>query len=370
MSRQLKVGVIGAGWGAGLHLEGFRRVPGVELAAISSRTRERAQRRADEFDIPLVLDDLDALIDAVDLVTVATPPSAHLEPILRSVAAGRHVLCDKPLALTAADARTMLVAAQDRGVHHASGFIWRGDPALVRMRQLLAENLIGPVLEIHSTCALGVPPLPMTWMYDAALGGGALAQHGSHVIDRARWLVGGEVTKVNGRLHHDVKEAAVVEEFHDITDAFAWARTHHGASPEAPMGPVRADTGYEFVADFDTGVRARFWEAWHLGGPAEDEVVVFGETGTLRWNGPHGLTLHRLGATPEVLDVPGAASSGAHTPREVGLARWAELATAFVAAITTGAAGGHPTLEDGWRVAAISDAVRRSHHSGQWEDAR
>ncbi|MEU7755581.1 Gfo/Idh/MocA family oxidoreductase [Micromonospora sp. NPDC049171] len=370
MSQQLRIGVLGAGWGAGLHLEGFRRVPGVTLAALSSRTRSRAERRAAEFGVPLVTDDIDELIEAVDVVSVATPPAAHLDAVLAAVRAGRHVLCDKPVALTAPDARAMLDAAERAGVRHASGFIWRNDPALVELRRLLREGAIGPVLEVHSTGALGVPVLPMTWMYEAGDGGGALAQHGSHVIDRARWLVGAEVTAVCGRLHHDVKEAVVAADFHDITDAFAWARQHHGTTVDAPRAPVRADTGYDFVATFDSGVRARFWEAWHLAGPAEDEVVVFGETGTLRWRGASGLTLHRIGAAPEVRDVDRAAGSGANTPREIGLARWGELAAAFVAAINGAADTGHPTLTDGWRVAAISDAVRRSHHSGRWEEVR
>jgi len=367
MTKPLRIGVLGAGWAAGLHLEGFRRTPGVVLAAICSRTRRRAELRADEFGIHRVIDSVEDLVDAVDVVTIATPPDAHLAPALTALAAGRHLLCDKPLAVTADDARTMLDAARKAGTHHAAGFIWRGDPALIRMRDLLRAGAIGPILEIHSTCALGVPPLPMTWMYEAERGGGALAQHGSHVVDRARWLVGGDFTEAQGRLHHDLKEATDAGGFSDITEAFAWAREHAGV--KGPTSAVSADTGYDFTAVLSNGVRALFWEAWHLGGPAEDEVVVFGENGTLSWRGNGGLTLYRPRTAPEQL-ADAAAGSGANTPREVGLTRWAGLAAAFTRAIQGDETAEHPTLVDGWQVAAVSDAVRRSSISGSRETVR
>jgi predicted dehydrogenase len=365
--KAVRVGVLGAGWGAGLHLEGFHRTEGAVLAAISSRTRARAEERAAQYGIPLVTDSLDELIDAVDVVSVATPPAAHREPVLAAVSAGRHVLCDKPLAVDVEDARFIVDAVTASGVRHASGFIWRDDPGLLRVRELLAQGVIGPLVEIQSTCPLGVPRLPATWMYQADEGGGALAQHGSHVIDRARWLVGAEIVRVRGRLAHDLADAAAPRRFHDITEAFAWARENDGRAVDAPRVPVTADTGYEFSADFDNGVRARFWEAWHLPGSVDDEVTLYGERGALRWQGPAGVWLHRPGEAPVRVEVAGAAASGANTPREVGLRKWAVLARRFVEAIATGVPNGHPTILDAWQVAAVSDAVHRSHRSGGWE---
>jgi predicted dehydrogenase len=364
---RIRLGVVGAGWAAGLHLEGFRQVPGVELAAITSRTRANAERRAAEYGIGSVLDSLEELLDRVDLVSIASPPAAHHAQVLAVAAAGRHVLCDKPLALDGEQTGQLRDAVAAAGVRGAVGFIWRNDPALLRMRELLAGGAIGALVELHSTCALGVPTLPMTWMYDAEAGGGALAQHGSHVVDRARWLAGGEITAVRGRLVYDLKEAPAPRAFHDVAEAFDWARRQHGTPATGPTGRVTADTGYEFSAAFDTGVRARFWEAWHLPGAVDDEVVAYGESGTLRWAGRQGLSLCRIGRDPEQIAVPGAAASGGSTPREVGLRRWGELAAAVAHAIRTGTDRGVPTLADGHRVAAISDAVRRSDRSGHWE---
>lgn len=368
MPEVVRVGVIGAGWGAGLHLEGFSRTPGAVLAAITSRTPATTKAKAKEYGIELVAESVAELIDSVDVVSVATPPPAHPEAVLAAAAAGRHILCDKPLAVDVAAARSMVEAVRAAGVRHASGFIWRNDPALVRMRELAADGEIGPLREIHSNCPLGVPLLPMTWMYEADAGGGALAQHGSHVIDRARWLVRSEITKVCGRLVHDVSRAPDAGRFHDVSQAFAWAREHRDGLYEGPLASVTADTGYEFSAEFASGVRARFWEAWHLPGPVDDEVVLIGERGCLRWSGADGLSLHRPGGDRRHLDVPGSAGSGAATPREIGLAKWADLAGRFVEAIRTGADTGHPTIEDAWQVAAVSDAVHRSSLSGGWEE--
>jgi len=350
-------------------LEGFHRTEGVRIAAISSRTLSRARERAAQYGIPLVTDSLEELIDAVDVVTVATPPAAHREPVLAAVTAGRHVLCDKPLAADIEDARRIVDAVASADVRHASGFIWRDDPGLLRMREMLADGAIGTLIEVQSTCPLGVPPLPATWMYQADEGGGALAQHGSHVIDRVRWLVGAEFVRVRGRLTYDVTEAVAPYRFHDVTEAFDWARANARTDQggEHPRVTVTADTGYEFSADLDNGVRARFWEAWHLPGPVEDEIVLYGDKGALQWSGPLGLRLIRPGKEPVQVDVPGAAGSGAGTPKEIGLRKWANLAERFVTAIRSGKDTGHPTIFDAWQVAAVTDAVHRSSRSGGWE---
>jgi predicted dehydrogenase len=375
----LRVGVVGAGWGAGLQLAGFRRTGRVELTAITSRTRENAERTAAEFGVRQVMADVAELVAAVDIVCVATPPNAHLEPTLAAIDAGRHVLCDKPLALDAGQAGQMLAAATKAGVRHATGFVWRLDPAFGRIRELLAAGTIGAPRHVQTTCAMGVPVLPHNWMYERASGGGALMQHGSHMIDRVRHLLDAEITEVTGRLHHDVTEAEVGQQFHNVLDVFSYARQRAGAPDRvAARRPVTADTGYEIIGCTADGVRVSLWEAWHAVGPAEDQVVVYGEAGTLEWTGRSGLRLLRPGAAPQAIEVAGSGTSGANTPRERGLGLWHQLADAFLDTIAapgegdTIAApgdGGHlPTLYDGWQVMRVVDAVARSNRSGRWED--
>lgn len=365
---RLSVGVLGAGWGAGLHLEGFRAVPGVELAAIASRTRATAEILAAEYGVARVLDNPRDLIDAVDVVSVATTPDSHLELASMAARAGRHVLCDKPLTVTAAQARSLLDAVRSAGVRHATGFIWRGDDALRRMRSMLRAGDIGRPVQIDTTCALGLPVMPMNWMYQADYGGGALAQHGSHVIDRAAWLIGQEIAEVSGVLHHDVTEAVEVERFHNVLDVFAWAREHPGRAAGAAR-PVTADTGYDFSAVFTDGTRARFFESWHRSARFDDHVVIYGTDGTLEWCGADGLRLYRIGADTRT-EAGSSAGSGARTRREIGVAHWVDLAASFVGAIRGDPDAEFPTIADGEHVAAVSDAVRRSGGSGRWEPVR
>ncbi len=363
----LRVGVVGAGWGAGLHLEGYRRAGLVELTAIASRTRANAEQMAARFGVERVVDTVDELVDLVDIVSVATPPDVHLAQSLAAIAAQRHILCDKPLALDAPEAAEILAAAQAAGVRHATGFIWRLDPSLACLREELRSGTIGTIREIQSTCALGVPVLPHNWMYEHSHGGGAIMQHGSHVIDRARWLLDSEITKVVGRLHHDVEDAARGPRFHNVRDAFAWSMPAAGGdgAPAPERVPVNVDTGYEFLGETASGVRVRFFEAWHLVGRHDDRVVVYGDDGTIEWIGGDGVTLLRPGQEPKTL-FEGSAGSGANTPREVGWRLWGQLAGKFVASIH-GEPSDAPTLEDGWHVMRIIDAVRRSDASGCWE---
>ncbi|TDU02186.1 putative dehydrogenase [Streptomyces sp. 846.5] len=369
MSTPTRVAVIGAGWAAELHLEGFRRA-GAEVVGIFSRTRGRADDLAARYGVPVVADTFDELLRATgpEVVSVASLPAAHHEQVLAAVAAGCHVLCDKPVAMTAGQAQEMLLAADKQGVRHATGFIWRGDPGLVRMRELIAAGGLGQLREVHSTCALGAPRMAMNWIYDEQVGGGGLMQHGTHVIDRVRWLLDAELTAVSGRLSHDVTRAQVGPEFHHTLDAFTWARENQGRDPgDAAHHDVTADVGYDFLAETSTGPRARFWESTHLTGPAEDEIAVIGDDGALVWNGTAGLSVLRPGKPAERLAVDEMSGSGANTRHEVGLQRWEQLASSFLDTIRIGRPVDYPTLDDGWRVARIVDAVKRSHRTRHWE---
>jgi predicted dehydrogenase len=369
MSAPVRVGLVGAGWAAGLHLEGFRRA-GAEIVGVYSRTRGRAERFAADHGITVVADSLDELIEVArpDIVSIASLPPAHHPQTLAVIRAGLHVLCDKPVAMDAIQAEEMFALAEKRDVRHASGFIWRGDPALKDMRELIRAGSIGRVLDVRSTCALGAPLMAWNWIHDRASGGGGLMQHGTHVIDRVRWLTHAEITAVCGRLLHDVSTAPVGPDFHNTLDVFAWARENQGRPlDDLERREVTADVGYEFLAELSIGARASFWESTHLCGPAEDEVVVAGEEGALVWSGTAGLRRHAPGREPEQVPTPTASGSGARTPHAVGLQRWHELAAALIESVRAGENGDHPTLADGWQVARVVDAVMRSHESRGWE---
>jgi predicted dehydrogenase len=374
MTQPLRVAVIGAGWAAELHLQAYKGNSTTDVVAVCSRTRSTAEDVAARFDVPNVYTAFDELLQAedLDIVSIATPPDAHRDFTLGAADAGCHVLCDKPVALTAQEAEELLRGVESRGVRHATGFIWRNDPALRRLRSLIGDGAIGEIREIHCRCAIGAPVLPMTWMYDAAAGGGSLMQHGQHIIDRARWLLGSEIAEVSGELTYDIKETVQGPKFHNVFDAFGWAakRAREGGGDDLPMVEVTADTGYSFLALFENGVRAQFWEAMHSAGPSPDQIEVFGSDGSLVWSATSGLVKLQGRRPPEPIPVEGTSASGAGDLRgaeEAGHRYWGELVQAFAADISGADHGDYPTIYDGWKVQQVVDAVRASTESRSWE---
>jgi predicted dehydrogenase len=369
----LKVAVIGAGWGAGLHADAFSSGSDAEVVAVCSRTRSHAEEFARRLGIPSVYTDFDEMAESqeLDVISIATPPSSHCHYTVAAADRGYHVLCDKPAAATAADAEEMVHAVEGADVRHATGFISRSIPELRKLHGLLAEGTIGDVREIHARCALGIPVLPMTWLYDAEAGGGALLQHGQHMIEIVRWVFGGELVAVCGELTYDVTETVVGPQFHNVFDAFGWAamRLKAGGGEELPRAPVTADTGYAFAAKLSTGARAYFWEAWHEASLYSDQIEVFGTAGTLVWRAGTGLTLVRGREPPQQIEVEGASPSGAdlRDVAEQGKRHWRELVDAFTQDILGRDHAPYATLHDAFRVQQVCDAVQAATASRTWE---
>jgi predicted dehydrogenase len=369
----LRIAVIGAGWGAQLHLAAHGATPSADVVAICSRTRSTAEAVAAKHGVPSVYTSFDEMADREqpDVISIATPPDSHLQYVKAAAERGCHVLCDKPVSLTAAEAEEMLRAVDDAGVRHATGFISQLMPEILKLRSLVSDGAIGEVREVHSRAPLGTPVLPMTWVYDAAAGGGALLQHGQHLIQIVRMAAGQEITAVCGELIYDVKEAVVGPRFHNLSEAFGYAvkLMQEGGGQDLPKAPVTADTGYAFAATMDRGARAYFWEAWHSAGLSSgDQVEVFGSRGTLVWQLGKGLRLVRSRMTPpEKIEVEASGVKAMVEPTEVGLSDWKRLVRAFLDDIRGQEHAGYPTLYDAWKVQQVCDAVRASTRSRAWE---
>lgn len=192
---QVRVGFIGTGWTERVQLPMFRR-GGLTAQAICSGNPANAHRVAQQLAIPEVYDDWRALVTAphVDVVSIVTPPHLHAEIAIAALQAGKHVLCEKPMALNVAEAEAMLAAAQAAPqqlalIDHELRF----HPQRLHLRRLLREGYVGELIAIHLE-RLGSerlnPELPWGWLYDAERGGGMLGALGSHLLDLARWLVG------------------------------------------------------------------------------------------------------------------------------------------------------------------------------------
>ncbi len=187
--------VVGTGFGCITHVRALRGA-GFAVKAIVGRDPDRTRERARRFGVPRALTDVAAALalDEVDAVTIATPPHTHSELALAAIAAGKHVICEKPFARDAAEGRTMLAAARAAGVVHLLGTEFRWDPGQATLARTIRAGAIGePRL---ATVVLQVPVLAApgaevpAWWADAQAGGGWFGAHGSQVIDQIRVTLG------------------------------------------------------------------------------------------------------------------------------------------------------------------------------------
>jgi predicted dehydrogenase len=196
--------VVGTGFGLFTHVRALRDA-GFEVRAIVGRNRERTAQRAAPLAIPLASDNLKEVLaedPAIQLVTVATPPHAHFTPVMQAIAAGRHVMCEKPFARDLAQAREMLAAAEKADIVHALGAEFRFDSAQALLRRVVQDGLIGDPLmfsRIYQQPGSGEEEPLADWWTDAAQGGGFLGAFGTHMIDQVRSTLG-EIVAVNAIL--------------------------------------------------------------------------------------------------------------------------------------------------------------------------
>jgi predicted dehydrogenase len=176
------------------------------LAAICGRDRAAAEAAAARLGWAAAETDWRALIarDDVDLVDIAAPGDLHAPIAIAALEAGKHVLCEKPLANTLAEAEAMKAAADaayPRGARAMVGFNYRRVPALALARRLVEQGRIGPLRHVRAVYLqdwLADPETPMTWRMRAErAGSGALGDLGAHVVDLARYLTGDEIAVVS-----------------------------------------------------------------------------------------------------------------------------------------------------------------------------
>lgn len=221
MERALGVCVIGCGTAGMIHAHSFKgSVAGSRLAAICDPDPERLRSAARALGYPACYERYeDALEDpAVDAVAVVTPTALHHDVVLAAAAAGKHVLCERPMATTPAECDEMIEACEKAGVKLQIGFMRRFDPGFRRMKELLDAGEAGePTLVKALTHG---PGEPHTSIYDAARSDGPLADANSHDFDTLRWLVGSEVAWVHA-VGHNFRSPEMAEAYPDYYDTAA-----------------------------------------------------------------------------------------------------------------------------------------------------
>ena len=244
----LGVGVVGYAFMGAAHARAWRTAAHVfdlpltpVMVALCGRDGAAVQAAADRQGWASAETDWRALIvrEDVQLIDICTPGDLHAEIAIAALEAGKHVLCEKPLANTPAEAEAMTAAAQRAaamGIRSMAGFNYRRVPALVLARKLVAEGRLGEIRHVRATYLqdwLTDPSFPLTWrlQHDRA-GSGALGDLGAHIVDLAQYLTGEPVTAVSGS-----------------TTTFVTQRPLPGmAASEPQTGPVTVDDAAVFAA--------------------------------------------------------------------------------------------------------------------------
>ena len=181
-------------------VEPARGVEGVEVVAVAARSEDRARAYADEWGIAISYGSYDELVQSpeVDAIYIATPASLHHRWTLAALAAGKHVLCEKPLAANADEAREMVAAGTASGLTMMEAFHWRYHPLVAQMAAVLTSGRLGAIQRVEGVFDLpdgAIPRGDIRW--ELALGGGALMDLGCYPLQWVRWAMGDEPTVVS-----------------------------------------------------------------------------------------------------------------------------------------------------------------------------
>ena len=269
-NRRLRVGIIGAGeFAADCHIPGIQSHPDAEVVALCGRRFQETRALADRFQVPDVHTDYRELCrrSDIDAVTIVTPDKFHRDQAVCSFTYGKHVLCEKPLAMNVTEARQMVEAAEKSGLVHQVGFIFRYNDGVAELRRRIAAGDIGEpfYLRIQYDSWDGLrPDWQVTWRdrYELAAGG-VICHVGVHLFDIARYLLG-KIESATGfcfnlprqRPYKRTGEMTIVE-----TDDFAncWLQFASGVRGQwcvSRVTPPFAEYGYVEVIGTEGALKA------------------------------------------------------------------------------------------------------------------
>ncbi|HEV7663531.1 MAG TPA: Gfo/Idh/MocA family oxidoreductase [Chloroflexota bacterium] len=340
--RPLRVGVIGTGFGAQVHVPAFRESPDFEVVAIVSGRRDNAERVAAQAQVAWFSDDYRAMLRDVDLdvVSVAVPGALHHEIVLAAAAAGRHILCEKPFATSVFEGQEMLAAVRAAGVGHAINHEFRMIPARQAFRRLVVEEgVLGTMYDVRGIVDLSMllnPTRGWSWWSDRTQYGGLMQAMTSHLIDFLLWTFGDIATL-----------SASVDTF------IRTRQTHDGTQRQ-----VTSDDQNAALLHFTSGATGLI----HVSGISRISRSIVEAHGSAASLSIDGSALRRATEPGklEAIDLQPLSTSGGDERVQLMVAYLAHVARVF---------RGQPdpqvaTFEQGLRVQAVMDAMHRSADNG------
>jgi predicted dehydrogenase len=379
---EIGVGLVGYKFMGRTHSNAYRQVarffdvdPAPRMVAICGRNEGAVKEAAATLGWEGYETDYEKLVarDDIGLVDVSTPGDTHKDVVLAALAAGKHVLCEKPLANSLAEAREMMEAAQQAGVVAMVNFNYRRVPAVQLAKRLIEEGRLGEIRHwraVYLQDWINDPSFPLVWrLRKEVAGSGALGDIAAHIVDLSHFLIG-NITEVVGTMDTFIKQRP--------TEEFSMGGAGLSAAAGEQMGEVTVDDATTFLARFGSGASGTF-EATRLapGRRNYNSFEINGSAGSLSFN------LERMNELQVYFAEDPAGLQGFRTinvtdaDHPYAAAWWPAghilgYEHTFVHAvkdlldgIKTGTTPA-PTFEDGFRCQAVLDAVERSVAVRAW----
>lgn len=271
---KVRLGIVGTGNMAQAFASSLPHAPEIELVAVSSRRQESADEFARRFAVPKPFAGLDAMLaeQDIDLVYIASPHAMHCAETLRCLEAGKHVLCEKPFAINAQQATRMVDLARAKNLFLMEAMWTRYIPAVVRLRELLAEGVIGPVRLMVAGGAFMPAFDPEAYLFRPDLGGGVLLDAGIYLVSFASMVFGPP-----SRIH-----------------------------ATGVIGATGVDEHDAFLLEHEQGELANLYVS--LRAKRSPDVLLIGEKGSIRMHppvfAPRALTLSLAGSEDATIPLP------------------------------------------------------------------
>ena len=361
----VRVGLLGAGaWAQFAHLPGYARDPRCKVVAIADPVVERAEALARQFGIPHVHDSHEALLARPDLdaVDVCTPSATHFALSWAALEAGRHVLCEKPVAYDYQDTRRAAALAASRGLKTKLGFTFRYSPAMRYMKALIDDGFIGePYIfngfEQNSQWLDPSTPLRQVdhTADQAEIQVSSLEGYGAPIMDIGHLCMGSRFAQVVGTMKNFVPERMV--------------------RATGTMMRMNIDDGDIFIGEFANGGIGSIQTSFvTVGNYPGIEARVYGSKGALicRMVEEEGVAEVLRGATADAvefkpLEVPARFYPPGGSPRESWRSLfYANLTHSFISEIRGDVSGNEGNFEDGAHVQELINAVERSFRQRRW----
>ena len=381
MTAPLRVAMIGNGFMGAAHSQGWRVAPRFfdlpsrpHMSVLVGRDAAKNARLADAWGWDEASEDFAATIarDDIHIVDIVTPGDTHCEMAIAALEAGKHVICEKPLANTAAEARAMAQAAEaaaKRGVRSMVGFTYRRVPAASFARQLVPQGVVGEIRQVRGQYLqdwLSDADAPLTWRMDKnKAGSGALGDIGAHAIDLAQFITGQQLTSVSGTMRTFVTERPVLGEGQGLSGTAGTER-----------GPVTVDDYAAFNAQLSGGSVGLF-EATRFATGRKNalRIEIAGDKGAILFDLEDMNALQVYDATAPA-DQQGFTRILVTEPQHPYVSAWwpaghmlgyehafSHQVKDFVEAVSAGTDPA-PSFADGYQVQRVLDAVERSAGNG------